>query len=79
MMLNKTGDTYKVFQLSEGSGITIGGASNNYIQIDVDNTNTDISGEFVYDLQIINDTSGKIHTLEKGDFIVNDDVTRTTS
>jgi len=59
--------------LTNGSGVTIGGASNN--QITVSKLVNIDKGNYVYDLQVtFSDTTVK--TYLEGDFIVYDDVTK---
>jgi hypothetical protein len=59
--------------LTNGSGVTIGGASNNQITV---NKLVDIAkGNYVYDLQVTF-SGGVVKTYLEGDFIVYDDVTK---
>jgi len=59
--------------LTNGSGVTIGGVSNNQITV---NKLVDIDkGNYVWDMQVTF-TSGVVKTYLEGDFIVYDDVTK---
>jgi hypothetical protein len=59
--------------LTNGSGVTIGGVSNNQITI---NKLVDIAkGNYVWDMQVTF-TTGVVKTYLEGDFIVYDDVTK---
>lgn len=59
--------------LTNGSGITIGGVSNNQITV---NKLVDIAkGNYVWDMQVTF-TSNVVKTYLEGDFIVYDDVTK---
>ena len=59
--------------LTNGSGVTIGGVSNNQITV---NKLVDIAkGNYVWDMQVTF-TSGVVKTYLEGDFIVYDDVTK---
>jgi len=59
--------------LTNGSGVTIGGANNN--QITVNKLVNIDKGNYVYDLQVTF-TSTVVKTYLEGDFIVYDDVTK---
>jgi hypothetical protein len=59
--------------LTNGSGVTIGGASNN--QITVSKLVNIDKGNYVYDLQVTF-SGGVVKTYLEGDFIVYDDVTK---
>jgi hypothetical protein len=59
--------------LTNGSGVTIGGVSNNQITV---NKLVDIDkGNYVWDMQVTF-TTGVVKTYLEGDFIVYDDVTK---
>ena len=62
-----------VLSLTNSSGVTIGGASNN--QITVNRLVNIDKGNYVWDMQVTF-TTGVVKTYLEGDFIVYDDVTK---
>lgn len=61
---------------TDDSSMSFGGGDNNEITIQKDNTDMDITAEsYTYDLQVTDTVSGKVLTIIKGKFIVNQDVT----